>query len=98
MMENFDDEEVIVDDAPDIWTRYDIRTGQGRPKPVLVEWSTNDDNDDGYDDGEVTRDEYRFDTIDAAISFTGRTRIGLYGQPVTVTLDGIELRQGGTNG
>lgn len=76
---------------PAIRTRYTIRTGYGRPRPVLVEWETNDDNDDGYDDGEVTRDEYRFFTIDDALSFTGRTRVGLYGQRVTVTLDGVEL-------
>lgn len=90
MRDNYDDEE-IINDGPETWTRYDIRTAQGGSLPVLVEWATNDDNDDGYADEEMTRDEYRFLDVERAIHFTGRTRIGFYGQPVTVTLDGEPL-------
>lgn len=70
------------------WSRYAITTGLGGAKPVRVFWETNDDNDDGYADDREVSDSYRFADVESALRFTGRTRAGFYGQPVTVTLNG----------
>jgi len=74
---------------PETWTTYRIHSSQdGR---ATVDWATNDDNDDGYPDGEVALETYHFPSIAKALEFTGKTRRGLYGQPVTVTLDGEQI-------
>lgn len=72
------------------WTRYDILTdGAGGAE---IHWSTNDDNDDGYDDGDVASLVHRFPTVEAALRHAGhKSRRGFYGQPVEVTLDGERL-------
>lgn len=82
-----------MDDTAETWSTFDIRS-DGDPNlacPVRVFWSTNDDNDDGYPDEDIVSCEFSFSTVDAARKFTGVTRRGYYGQPVTVTLDGQEI-------
>lgn len=89
-----DDPDREFEEQARTWTTYAIYTGQHavRGNTVLVHWSSNDDNDDGYPDDDIEHAEYRFPNVEAAIKFTGRTRRGLYGQPVDVTLDGEVLR------
>lgn len=88
-MNDFDfDAEPHNDDAAYTWTRYDIKTGCPGPKSVVVFWSTNDDNDDGYPDDRDVSDSHAFVTLEEALRFTGKTHVGFYGQPVTVTLNG----------
>lgn len=76
--------------APSAWMRYEgYSQGDGT---IQVEAMTNDNNDDGYPDGETAewtltcRDRADFDTR------CGRSRIGISGIRVTVTLDGEEVR------
>jgi hypothetical protein len=71
------------------WLRYDAWTLEdGR---IRVSAQTNDNNDDGYDDGESTewgltlRDRAAFDRQ------IGRSRVGISGIRVTVELDGARL-------
>ena len=59
--------------------------GQG---PVVVTVETNDDNDDGVPDGEVVRYQIRCASLDTAIKRYGRSRFGLYVQPVEVFVNG----------
>lgn len=61
--------------------------------PVVVQQETNDDNDDGYPDGQVETWWLRFETLEAAIAQLGYTRRGAYGQPVDVCLNGEPLHQ-----
>lgn len=78
--------------AEDTWTTYHIyHQGGPEDRPVTVEWATNDDDDDGYDDGDVTTLTLYFRTLDDAIKHTGYTRRGYYGQPVDVFLAGEPL-------
>lgn len=76
--------------ASDIWTEYRIETIE-KGKSYLVDWSTNDDNDDGYPDGEIVRDRYTMPTIERALNFTGKSRRGCGGSEVTVYLDGKRI-------
>lgn len=70
----------------DIYTVYRIYS---EGKGYLVEYESNDDNDDGYDDSDTARGEYRVPTLERAFAITGKhSRIGMYGQPVNVYLDG----------
>lgn len=72
------------------YSTYRIRTGIYGTNAV-VEFETNDDDDDGYPDGEVVRAEYRLPSLDRALAFTGKSRHGLYGQPVNVYLNGERI-------
>lgn len=67
------------------WQHYSVST---RPDEVLVLVKTNDDDDDGYDDGEVTEWPETFPTLAAALKYTGRSRVGVSGVQVLVTVDG----------
>lgn len=67
-----------------IWTSRIVKTGK---LEYLVEFKTNDDNDDGYPDGEEVRAVYHCKSLNQALGVTGKSRIGLYGQPVDVYLD-----------
>ena len=72
----------------DAWHRIDIQTlGKGR---CVVHESTNDNDDDGYDDGEVVSWNYE-DNIARALLRHGKSHVGISGVKVTVTLDGEEL-------
>ena len=59
---------------------------------VTVIESTNDDNDDGYPDGEITRWDYTDSSLDRVLARVGKCRVGVSGVIVTVTLDGKEIR------
>lgn len=61
----------------------DVIGGAG---PVWVKSSTNDNNDDGYPDGLVESWWIGYKSLREALTSTGVTRKGAYGQPVTVTL------------
>jgi hypothetical protein len=73
----------------DTYTIYRIYTSADGS--ASVEWETNDDNDDGYPDGEVTKATYGFATVEKAKKFAGTSHTGLQGQPVDVYLDGKKI-------
>jgi hypothetical protein len=58
---------------------------------ATIDWETNDDDDDGYPDGEVTRETFHFPSLKKALAFAGKSHTGLYGQPVDVYLDGKKI-------
>jgi hypothetical protein len=72
------------------WLRYDGYTQQDGT--IQVEAMTNDNNDDGYADGETAewmvtcRNRAEFDRR------CGRCRTGISGITVTVSVDGEEVR------
>lgn len=72
------------------WTEYRIETRE-KGKKYVIDWSTNDDNDDGWPDAEVTRDQYTFASLDRALNFTGKSRRGCGGAEVEVYLDGKKI-------
>ena len=58
---------------------------------ALVRHTTNDDNDDGYDDGEVTTWELDWpgpDGLAKALKQAGTSRVGISGVVVSVYVDG----------
>jgi len=59
---------------------------------ILCYNETNDDNDDGYPDGDWSSWTAKFPTIDAALRSCGKCRVGISGVIVTVTVDGKEVR------
>jgi hypothetical protein len=58
----------------------------------FVEEKTNDNDDDGYPDGEWVEWENTFGTADAALKHAGRCRVGMSGVIVTVSHNGQEIR------
>lgn len=71
----------------EIYTRFDVTTlGGGR---VHLRMETNDDNDDGVPDGEITIWE-RDMSLETAKGVAGKSRIGIYGHKVDVYIDGIK--------
>lgn len=74
---------------PQTWTEYGIFTEDDGTYSVYA--STNDDNDDGYPDANVTEWRLSYPNLEAALKITGKTRTGLYGQPVRVFLDGEKV-------
>ena len=58
---------------------------------VSVRENTNDDNDDGYPDGKEVWWDWQAKNLDAALKHTGKSRIGISGIRVTVTIDGEEV-------
>lgn len=79
----------LADDGPLTWMRYDVFSGRADGQPgAEIRCSTNDDNDDGFPDGDIAEWTLKFDTVEEALKHAGKTRRGFYGQPVTVTLDG----------
>jgi hypothetical protein len=101
---SFDEEPPDPDTGPQVYIRYDIgtRTSEARVKGerVIRTWyvvntETNDDNDDGWPDDEVITGSFGpFYTLAEALNFThGVSRIGAYGQPVDVYLDGEKLTE-----
>ena len=77
-------------DKPEVWTTFDIKTiGDGSYQVI---YRSNDDNDDGVDDGKLVEVHYKMANIQQAQALTGVSRTGAYGQPVTVTLDGGKYR------
>ena len=69
--------------------RISIRDEYGS---VMVYETTNDDDDDGFPDGEWKEWESSFKNVEAAMKYAGKCRIGFLGTIVTVTLNGKELR------
>jgi len=68
------------------WQRYDI---SGNLTEAEIHCSTNDDNDDGFPDGEITSwIEEGFTGIVAALKRTGVCRYGVSGVAVIVTVNG----------
>jgi len=65
------------------YIRWDV-TSQGEMAHVRFE--TNDGNDDGYPDGNVSVDEFEV-TLKAALNIAGTSHTGCWGQPVNVYLD-----------
>jgi hypothetical protein len=82
-----DYEEPDFDDGSNSWTTYRLWTVLNFK--VYVEWATNDDDDDGQDDGEVATASYGpFNNLHEALEFTnGGTRTGCIGTDVKVYLD-----------
>lgn len=76
------------------WQHYHLITGgvSFDDQSVRIECETNDDDDDGYPDGEIERWTMTFPTVDAALAYAGKCRVGVSGVIVTVTLDGEEVR------
>jgi hypothetical protein len=73
-----------------IWSRWDIYS-VGPDKFELL-YQTNDDDDDGWPDGETVSATYGPMSWKRALHLTGGgSRIGLYGQPVDVYLDGVKF-------
>lgn len=60
---------------------------------TLVKEMTNDNNDDGYPDGEWEIWSSVFTNEDTALAYAGFCRVGVSGVIVTVTVDGKERRQ-----
>jgi hypothetical protein len=58
---------------------------------VTVLESTNDDNDDGYPDGEIVHWQHTESKLDDAMRRAGVCRVGVSGVIVTVLLDGEEV-------
>lgn len=73
-----------------IFTNFRISTSDDGN--AIVYFETNDDNDDGYPDPEIAKATYPFDSLDKALRFTGKTRIGMWGQQVNVYLNGVLLQ------
>jgi hypothetical protein len=69
------------------WQHYSISTGYDGGR-VLVLVRTNDNDDDGYDDGEVVEWQETFADLERALGYSGRSRVGISGILVTVTVDG----------
>ena len=67
-----------------VWTSRIVKTGK---LEYVVEFETNDDDDDGYPDGEVVRAVYHCESLKQVFGLTGKSRTGMYGQPVDVYLD-----------
>lgn len=59
---------------------------------TLVKEETNDDNDDGYPDGEWVSWSNLFTSEADALKYAGFCRVGISGVIVTVTVDGKERR------
>ncbi len=89
----FSQPEAPEPEEPGTWTIF--RIWQNQPGPgdhhITVEYESNDDDDDGYPDREVVRATYYPRTLEGALQVTGKSRIGLYGQPVDVYLDGEKI-------
>lgn len=67
------------------WTKVEIYS---QPDGTAVaHWATNDDNDDGFPDGEVVRATYTYKSLAKAKEIWGKSRLGYYGQPVDVYID-----------
>ena len=58
---------------------------------VRVEWCTNDDNDDGIPDGQAVRLTQRHANLQKALEIHGKSRTGLWGQPVDVYVNGVRI-------
>jgi hypothetical protein len=71
--------------------RYWISTEE-IPGQVVVRAETNDNNDDGYPDGEWVAWENTFPDVKSALKHTGVCRVGVSGVVVTVNMDGKEIR------
>ena len=71
------------------YTRYDLTTLQnGR---IKVRMETNDDNDDGYPDGNVSIGEWETSEKTAYEIAGKKSHTGFYGQSVDVYLDGKKI-------
>jgi hypothetical protein len=53
---------------------------------------TNDDNDDGYADGEWKTWRSHFDKVDDALKYVGKCHVGVSGVIITVMHNGKEIR------
>lgn len=58
----------------------------------VVRHQTNDDDDDGFADGQWTTWAEGYDSVELALERVGKCRIGISGVIVSVTLDGKEQR------
>jgi hypothetical protein len=78
--------------TPVAYQCFHIITGCEADENVRIECETNDDNDDGWPDGEVTTWVMHFPNVTQALKYAGTCRVGISGVIVTVTLDGREVR------
>ena len=78
--------DLVADPRGDAWQHYSVSTLADGCALVLVK--TNDDNDDGYDDGRVVEWKASFPSLKAALHYTGKSRLGISGIRVHVTVDG----------
>ena len=77
-----------------VYHRFEITTRDDGSAQVRTE--TNDDNDDGFPDGQVESWLLEFRSLDEALRHTGTSRRGYYGQPVDVFLNGKRLSAAAT--
>lgn len=80
-----------LDDGSNTWTRWHIwMRADGK---CDIDWATNDDDDDGYEDSEIATAQYRdFEDIWKALEFTGGgTHVGVIGCQVDVHIDGQRI-------
>jgi hypothetical protein len=74
---------VVTDDGLD---------GDDAQGGCVVRHQTNDDDDDGFPDGQWATWAEGYDSVELALERVGKCRIGISGVVVTVTLDGVEQR------
>jgi hypothetical protein len=74
----------------DTYTIFDLTTIA--PGKMHIRMETNDDNDDGYPDpGPITVWEKDTSEETARQVAGGKSRVGAYGQPVDVFVDGVKI-------
>jgi len=81
----------IVHFPPAALHRIEVFTTNASVGATVVE-TTNDNDDDGYPDGEWVSWESTFGTADAAFKHAGKCRVGMSGVIVTVIHNGEEIR------
>ncbi len=79
-----DEEEEVAE--PLAWQTYEILTTD---EGAVVYTDTNDNYDLGYP-GSYAHWEMHFRSVEAALRHTGKSRVGVSGVRVTVTLDGVK--------
>lgn len=79
-------------EEPEAWHNiYITTTGPWHANAVEVYEETNDDNDDGYPDGETVSFHLDFPNLEAALKHAGyKSHRGVSGVRVRVFVDGIE--------
>ena len=76
-------------EEPQAWQTYDLFTAEDGT--IHGTASTNDDNDDGYPDADISRWEVSYRNREEMLKRTGGTHYGCSGVHVLVYLDGKEV-------